>query len=220
MLRPLPQWVAKSAGASRRVTVHEAWVEMPLDDKWMTAYRLIAADHGEPVVGEIRVFPRESLNGRPPGNWTAELLGVHASVPQGGIPGDLLRHVRLGVTKEFGPAFSRWFKGAPRRGTAQRPRGKRSQSVPAATPPKRGRPTDRGDRFYAQLASDYMKALSGGNGNPVAVVARERSLEQAQVRDMVHQARKRGFLSGTRRGRSGGHLTAKALDALRSRSRR
>ena len=34
------------------------WLEVPVDDDWMAAYRFVNQD-GSPVVAELRLFPRE-----------------------------------------------------------------------------------------------------------------------------------------------------------------
>src|SRR5206468_7813862 len=76
-------------------TVYEVWVEAAVNDQWMAAYRLVPGQHREPVIAELRIFPRERMNGRPPGRWSAAVLGIEANVPEGGISADLVRRVRI-----------------------------------------------------------------------------------------------------------------------------
>jgi hypothetical protein len=75
-------------------------------------------------------------------------------------------------------------------------------------PGRRGRP----DRFYAEVAAEYVDALAGGR--PIKDVSRERFLSASQVRDLVSEARRRGLLTKPPKGRAGGHLTAKARAEL------
>src|SRR3954454_17338404 len=79
-VKDLPDGWKQDAGTYlANVVVDNVWLEAPLGDGWVVAYRVGAGPDGAPVVGEVRVFPDEA--GHRPGQWSAELLGVRAAVP-------------------------------------------------------------------------------------------------------------------------------------------
>jgi hypothetical protein len=67
------------------------------------------------------------------------------------------------------------------------------------------------DRALLQVAKNYAKKICRRSRRPIADVARQKSMTKEKVRAMIHQARKRGLLTGTPgQGRIGGQLTEKA----------
>jgi hypothetical protein len=58
---------------------------------------------------------------------------------------------------------------------------------------------------YARIAQQYVACL--GDAAPIAVLARSTGLDIAQVRNLVHEARRRGFLTSTKPGVADGALT-------------
>jgi hypothetical protein len=208
-----PRWTARFLYGlpkdARPSKVGEAWVEAPIDDRWMVAYRLVS-QAGEPVVAELRVFPREPQQ-RPPGRWSAEILGVDAAAPTGGLPSDLLRQVTLGSYRERGGDFLGWLAEFRAGGASLRKSSKRSMATASTTAVSaRGRSDD----FYAHIAQDYVQHVNQGEARPVHAIAQNRSLPPEQVRDMIREARRRGLLTPTRRGRVGGQLTPRAAQLL------
>jgi hypothetical protein len=194
----------------------------------MAAYRLVPGQHRQPVIAELRVFPREQMKGRPPGRWGAEVLGIEVTVPEGGISAELVRRVRIGEHRQVGREFSRWLREQVQ---STPPTIAHEEIAPAlaslhgrtltasvldepASAPKRGRPPIRSEEFYAKLARDYTERVAQGSPRPTADIARRRNLPQSKVRDMLHEARRLGLLSSTSRGRSGGGLTPKAVAIL------
>lgn len=191
----------------------------------MAAYRLVPGRYGEPVIAELRIFPLERTKGRPPGRWSGEVLGIAANIPEGGISADVVRNVSVGVHRQVGREFSRWLKEAPLSRTAleralatvKKVETFKAHVVVESPPePKRGRPPIRSEKFYAKLAREYAERVAEGSPRPTADVARRRKLPTPKVRDMLHEARRRGLLSPTGQGRPGGELTAKALDILKA----
>ncbi len=71
----------------------------------------------------------------------------------------------------------------------------------------------RDDRHYAELAEAYVD-LSSTSRRPVADLAKMMRFDPVTVRDKLAEARKRGLLASFGPGRSGGRLTAKAMDLL------
>lgn len=190
------------------------WLELVLPEQykeWRAASRLAVQD-GQLVVAELRVFPAEEAYPTP-GVWSAEVLGVAAPVPLGGLPGRLLRRVRLGQPAKHTERFLRMSKSKPLgqffreldlRAPAERSEPSRPQR------PRRGRP----DLFYARLAAAYVKAVQRGEQRPIRWLATQRRTEPATIRDMVHEARERGLLTPATQGKSGGALTPRALAML------
>lgn len=85
-------------------------------------------------------------------------------------------------------------------------------------PGRKGRP----DIDYVTVAVEYLKAVRGGSNRPVVETAAALSKHNkgtympAYVRDLLHEARKRGLLTHPSRGQAGGKLTDKALAVLRA----
>jgi hypothetical protein len=120
----------------REIPVADVWYEVDVGDRWRAAFRLVPYA-GQPVVAELRVFPRDDWPTRNPGQWRAAFLGLDAgrvvgtregrttdrldrsfSVPrarntasfapiQHGITADLLRHIPLGAHARCSRAFIR-----------------------------------------------------------------------------------------------------------------
>lgn len=89
----------------------------------------------------------------------------------------------------------------------------------AVREPRRPGRRGREDWYYADFAARYVQADKRGSSRPVADVAEEMSRNgetytAAYVRDVIHQARRRGFLTDAPAGRAGGTLTDKAHAAL------
>jgi hypothetical protein len=70
----------------------------------------------------------------------------------------------------------------------------------------------RDDVEYARVAAAYVAAL--GSRAPVRRVAEKLGLLPETVRDLLHEARRRGLLTKLGRGKAGGTLTEKALNLL------
>ena len=230
-LAPVPR-----GRATRQTTVYNVWLEMPLDEHWMVAHRLVP-QAGQPVVAEVRVFPREASRSKR-GEWSARLLGVRALVPAGGLTARLHRRVKLGAHLVEGVKVMAWVaEEADRR--RQAAHGTRRRVGPApfdadgwlgrlgfAAPPERrpirrsgkspGRP-GRPPAAVARVARDYADAVNRKSRRPVADVAARRQLKSHTVRDMVRRARVLGLLSPAVPGRAGGQLTPRGRALLKKR---
>lgn len=218
----------RGSGTGRKAK-QEAWVEAAVDEQWMAAYRLLPGPHDEPVIAEIRIFPLERAKGRPPGRWSAEVLGIEATAPSEGISTELLRRVHVGEPAKVGARFAKWLRDSKAqkkvswRQIKQSPAFEALKGVTvtgyapsaAATGKKRGRPPLHSDEFYAKLARDYAAWVAQGSRRPTTEIARRRKWPLAKARDLIRQARQRGLLSEIGQGRVGGGLTAKAEQLLR-----
>jgi transposase-like protein len=202
------------------VNAADAWIEVPMGGAWIVAYRIVN-DHGTPVVGEIRVFPAEPKEGRELGRWSGELLGARARVPRRGITSRQLRRIRVrAYQRRMAEQVARLREQAPELASDFGWDQGSSADVPnrdAGT--RRGR-KGRPDEFYADIAAEYVRAISQRSRRPIADIARQRKIPASQVRDMIRQARKRKLLTGAGSGLSGGVLTARAQALLVGKRRR
>jgi hypothetical protein len=73
------------------------------------------------------------------------------------------------------------------------------------------------DRYFATWAAHYVRL--NGSKRAVSELAERFEVDRARVRDTLNTARSRGLLTRGQRGRSGGQLTAKAIDALERKGR-
>jgi hypothetical protein len=204
-------WIPAHMRQYRLIKRRDFWIEAPVDDHWTVAFRLVSNEELHPVVGEIRIFPAEHK--REPGRWSAEVRGVEAKVPSGGITARLLRNVRFGVAEAKIRELMQWLQDRYA-GMDHDPDMLEQTSFRPA--PSKGRST-RGrkpqpDKFYAQLASDYLDECPFGR--PIAYLAEQRGLPINTVRDLIHYCRTHGFLTKVGRGKRGGELTPKAQALL------
>ena len=169
-------------------------------------------------MAEVRIFPNEA-NRLHRGRWSAEVLGVKAKVPRGGIKARLLRKVPLGEHLRFAGQFLREVREQYGDLPFKPDRSFRARGfvAPEKTNGMRAGRKGRSDIFYARLARDYVKAIERGSKRPVEKIAKARNLPKERVRDMLHAARKRGLLTRGFRGHSVGELTEKGRKLLEKR---
>jgi len=205
------------------------WKKFALEGgQWTCAYR-IAEQDGHPVLGELCIYPSD-IRRKP---WSSR----PTAPPRGGITTRLLRKLSLGrhsavVRGQIDEAASESPEG-PGTGESSSVEDFNRELVRALgfqAPDDRGRGTTprrrgpgrpgRPDTFYARIAERYVKELEEGNPHPTAAVASDSHYSQANVRDMVHEARARGLLSpAPRKGLPGGWLTVRARELLASERR-
>lgn len=73
-------------------------------------------------------------------------------------------------------------------------------------PGRGGRPQS----YYARWAVLYERELSKGSSSPVKDLAERFGMKRTQVRDVLYEARERGFLAGGRQGQARGKATEDA----------
>ena len=93
----------------------------------------------------------------------------------------------------------------------------------AVQEPRRPGRRGHGDLYYIEYAARYVAALDRGSSKAVAEVAEELSRDgrphtAEYIRDVIHQARRRGLLTHAPPGRPGGQLTDKAHAVLEAAS--
>jgi hypothetical protein len=167
------------------------WQETDLDDGW-TVRESLVMQGGRRVVSALAIRP------------------TSAAIPAGGITARLLRRVKVGhLARGFQHSLAKYFGAA----AADRVFNELGWS---AGPRLRRRPRRRrvDDRYYAELARDYVALCRQGDRKPTRTLAQLRDVPPDQMRSHVHLARANGFLSATTRGTASGSLTPKAARAL------
>jgi len=203
--RQLEQW---SVTAERRPVLctraSELWLEQPLDDRWMSALRIVY-ERGRLRIGELRIFPIEELADRVPGEWSGTFTGLSASVPRRGLTKALVSRVRLHewTTRTV---TDRWIGTNDLELVLEQP----AENSPSAN--RRGRPA-MPDSFYAEVARAYVTALEQKK-SPIQAIARDRQVPEARVRGWVHRARRHGLLRGRGQGKAQGVLSDRARSIL------
>jgi hypothetical protein len=187
-------------------------LETPLGNGWMVQEWFEVQD-GRRIVAMLTICPAppsgrvragRRLGERPP----------DAPVPAGGITARLLRLVHVGgsTAEPVIADYRRWIKqqfGADALARLDARRGRPARHRKKAVRNRRAR-----DRFYAELARDYVALHDSGHRSPTATLAAMRDVTIEKMRSHIHLARANGLLSDTVRGKRGGTLTRKALDAL------
>jgi hypothetical protein len=209
------EWIEEVSGK------RAAWLEINIEP-WTAAFRLMERA-GEMIVAEIRVFPNESqpdendhheLSDGRLRSWAREgacpreygtWSGDSARVPPGGVPTRVLRKVKAREALRL--AFSAEQRLLPK------------ELDRLATHRYRGRRKKRDDALLAQVAVLYEHASREGTHEHSKAVwnALKSSgiyYERGTVRDLIREARRRGFLNEWHRD-TGSTATQKAHDLLR-----
>jgi hypothetical protein len=223
---PVPAWTAETLGFDLRtlrreknselVWTEQRWLEVDVGSAWTAAARL-AVQNGRVVISELRVFPRDRP-GSVPGLWSGEILGPMATVPAGGLTSTLLRKVPIPGYASFAAArIAHW------RQAGGLPAESADLALPGVAPFGRKESTRRRagkpDRFYAEVAAEYVRLLTKRSRRPVADLAKRRGLKPAQARDAIRTARERQLLSWGHWGKPDGYLTQRAEQLLGIRPR-
>jgi hypothetical protein len=192
------------------VNTHETWVSIPLTAEWCAFYRLVP-QNGQPIVAEVRVFPLEKIKSVLPGEWSAQVLGGRATVPDGGITATLLRKLRVGSDFLCDREALKQFHEHTRGELHDFIFDKRGFDVPSDENQKsRAGRKPFPDIFYARIARHYAQAWESRSAKPIVHIARRLRMSEKKVRSLVHEARQRKLLTPAMHGRPGGQLTPKA----------
>ena len=194
----LPVAYAKRAVLGQQTK--DLWLEAPVDDDWMAAYRLTVAN-GKPEVSELRLFPAEpDFLKCPAGEWSGVWRGVAAPAPRHGLSAKVISKVRVHLHLHELPAILEYFQK----------RGVKADTLDrfglAVSPPRktsgRGRkPLSR--EFLAGIADTYARAVAAKSKRPLHDVADHYDTDIAIVRGWVHKSRLEKLLIGGAWGRSG-----------------
>ena len=242
--RLLPDVSSKRGKVPPPATAHDAvldlWVEAAIappgrgHNGWACAARIVRDRRGLPVIGELRIFPngpdpaRSSPYQATPGRWQAEMDGMYATAPLGGISARLLRFKlrdftsfladvqrAVGSAVETDPespfsahTINQWLAGTA---SPKLVRRRRNQT-------KRGRPRMFSDLDLARFAEEYLSIIRTSDRSPLRVLCARHGLVYHGGRNRISLARQRGLLSEPpKRGAGGGNLTRKAVDLLANR---
>jgi len=181
------------ASGNQRWETNASAQETDLPGGWTVREEFAVAKDGLRVVASLTIRPTKA-----------------GMVPAAGITARLLRRVKVG---QFAAGFRQTLAqhyGADVAVRIVEGIGWASRSRP------RKRPTRRraDDRYYAELARDYVTWVQTAEKKPTAALAAMRGVDAGVIRSHLHLARKNGFLTETGRGKSGGTLTAKARRVL------
>ena len=184
---------------------------------------------GALVVGEVRIFPRETAAAPLAyGEWAGTVKGYTAAVPPGGLT---TRIARLGasigarlVDAQRDVAFARSeakmarLKGLTRNHDPFSDHGLWGQ-IGVAEPERLSASPGRRQtvlRRQARAARIYVEAIQAKEHAPVRAVAQRLKVAQSAARDLVHQARVNGLLAPrqAKQGRAAGYLTTQAQQLL------
>ena len=215
----------------------DVWLEIDVGDRWRAAFRLVPYA-SQPVVAELRLFPRDDWPTRKAGQWRADFLGLLAGRVVGeqagrrphdsasfaavrhGITGQLLRQIPVGAHVRFTRGFMADIRKRWATIYEKGPTSPFAEFLAPRAPPRAQRASGWPDRFYAELAAAYVGRLEAGSRRPIADLARRRKLSAEQIRDAIHTARERGLLTpASVQGRPGGQLTPTAKQLLRRKRR-
>jgi hypothetical protein len=199
------------------------WLEADIDETWMVAYR-ICQHAGSPVIGELRVFPRESdpdFPGEPDpfrkgGEWSATRLGLKATVPAGGISTRLVRKLRPVTDLAEGlRAANRYLKLFPEAVPRFKAAGFRrlTRRRPSTAAGRHGW----SDEVLLDAALFYVQHT--GRRTTVAL-ADALKLKPTQARDLLMAAKRKGFLTAGIQGKASRRLTDLAKQLLEEREKR
>ena len=175
----------------------------PLGDDWLVEAEVIDQD-GVAVISWLTIKPRHSQRN---GKIRRETFVVEeeppedAYIPPGGLTRRLIRELPLTPLLERAITPSGLWSGMP--------------GLKLRTPRHGSRLRD---RELAQVAVRYDKLVAAGSITPIKDLLLDGDVgyTEAGLSDLVHKARKHGFLSKAPPGRAGGQATAKARRALES----
>lgn len=205
----------------------DLWCVTDLDARWRVAYRFVAQD-GVPVIGEVRIYPVESHD-LGPGEWSGGYRGALAQAPAGGLTGEVLRSVPTRPPQaKLRDAIESWDRVAAQQGTPEwlfgprGPLGRIGVGREALDGLRRrgGRRRQWSEADYLRIAAAYDAEVAAGNRQPTATLANEsverfgRKISPETMRDLVHGARTRDFLTEGQAGRATSRLTEDARKKL------
>jgi hypothetical protein len=131
-----------------------------------------------------------------------------------------LRRFRFEETLSEAKRQSAWWSGIELADARRRGDGagastvaERIERIERLPDGRRGRP-GLDDRYYAEVAQAYVRLIAGGSTAPVRDLAGEMNVADTTARNHVREARRRGILTKTERGKLGGVLTARAIELL------
>lgn len=195
-----------------RITVQGIWVRQDFG-AWRAMLRIVPSKNGNPIVAEVRMFPREHdadrvAAGLDPDEWSGCYVGARAVVPGSGLTARILHTAKVGEAIREAVGIMRGkFDTNPAGG----PLEGFWPSRPAARSKHGGRHRIP-DEVLVNVSHTY--AEEWRSPKPVQVTAKRHRITRTQARDWIRLARERGILEPTDSTRPGGELTAKGRRLL------
>jgi len=203
----LPATPANPGQRACSVVVDNVWVVHPLDEAWVAAYRLVI-QKGAFVVGEVRIYPMESVKSGlrlySPGDWSGIWRGLDATVPDGGLTTTLVRkggkmNPSLRASRGILHDLKKRYPDAGMFSDLQK-HGLVNFAKPKPSNPTSGR-LGKPMKYYKRVAKEYTRALERNSRHPIQDVALALDFDSdSKARDAVHRARKLDLLPKTTRG--------------------
>jgi hypothetical protein len=200
----------------------ESWSlsTLPGHPEWIVAIRLDPAGPGHLVPSELRVFP---FDGRHEEFDRGEWSGDPDAIPAGGLPVRALRSIALrehaaaaqqellrrATSSEQAEEVRDWLERLPASASPELWR----RALGVATNPEHRSPI-RTDEYLGAISILYAESTRQNPRRANAAVASITGLSATQIRDAVHAARQKGFLTPTTAGRSGGEATERAREVV------
>jgi hypothetical protein len=162
-------------------------IDGPGED-WQTSVRFVIRD-GRPVVAQLRVTPFQAYQ------WSEPM-----DIPRQGLTASDLRKIHIQWDDDLHAHFAeKWSEFGAEVAVSRR---------------RAGRYERKDDDWYAEKAVDYLNALRQAPSRPNAWLAEQYGRQRQRVtrnnvRDYVHGARVRGFLTSGRQGWAGAEPTDK-----------
>ena len=195
------------------------WLETEFVAGWICAERLMVTGSGATVTSEVRIFPVphvppnqiQAVPRRYAGEWSER----PEDVPPSGVTNRLLRATKLGHHWDVIDDLIDFIAETGGQDAVAR-FASETRLVKVKTR-HQGRGKRRNDHEYAAVAIEYHRLVNElGLKNPTQELARRRRIPLKLARSLVNQARRKGFLSQTDRGRKGGTATEKAVKVFRT----
>jgi hypothetical protein len=210
------RWGAPGRRSASGATTDTSVVFEAFDD-WCVGLRIDMRE-GEMAVGEVRIFPTRQLRDqalqrmsdaafRAEGGATAALP---ASVPAGGLDAMSLKSLPFGrLIRQALADVSKFAHVAEELDLAPEGWGNQVENA-LPRPGPRGHP----QRFFAEVAGEYLELIRQGDSRPNETLARRHTVAPSTGQGWIKTARREGLLTSAGRGRPGGRLTAKATALL------
>lgn len=201
------QWVTPNSGGLSL----QGFADGPAGEP-VTVFRLGKHQEWEVVVSLTLDGVVGMLTLQPAGTWHPE---EQAAQPSGGITARLLRSLPIGeITSQAVALARRPFARVVEKFPDAAPHYHQWHEALQQRPGRRGRDDD----FYLDFVVAYVELVDKGERAPVAAMASRRQFAATTIRNLIHEARRRGLLTPAPRGRSGGALTPKAVAMLKKRT--
>jgi hypothetical protein len=189
------------------------WALLDFHKDWTAAARVVT-QNGQPVIGEIRILPRQ----QDPAD-SFDLRSATAPVPDGGLTVRVYRKVKLRDITSLAFSAARSLALLAAHGAI--PHDHPAAAVlanffPAMKKMAKTKRERKPDLFYTLMAAKQLDLVDRGVPKPNVELARAYGVPASKIRDGLSEARRRELLTHPigPGGKAGGVLTPKAINLL------